>query len=118
VDLSLLNLELAFHCNFYTDLYFLVATGLCLKEKFKTHPCSLCLQKILVLFFIIAAIQLHKLISQEIVPLVFNCCVASDNVTNAILFVHPSGEMWKSIAIKTPSAYSSGTAASYGNVKI
>lgn len=65
-----------------------------------------------------AATQLHKLVIQEIFHLVFNSYIASDNITNAILFVQPSGEMWKSIAIiKTPSAYSSGTAATYDNVK-
>lgn len=114
MDLSLFNLAFTFHSSFCTDLYFLVTVELCLKAKLKSHPCPHCLWKSLGIFHSSCSTAAQIDNSRDI-PLGMELIVASDNITNATLFVQPWGEMWKN---KTPAAaYSSSTAVPQDNRK-
>lgn len=101
VDLSLPNLAFTFHSSFYSDLYFLVTVELCLNAKFKSHPCPHCLRKSLGIFHNSCTTAAQTDNSRDI-PLGMELIAASDNITNAILFVQPWGEVWKNRVLTKP----------------
>lgn len=101
MDLSLPNLAFTFHSSFYSDLYFLVTVELCLNAKFKSHPCPHCLRKSLGIFHNSCTTAAQTDNSRDI-PLGMELIAASDNITNAILFVQPWGEVWKSRVLTKP----------------